>query len=1122
MKKLLVLMLTMVSVITNAQELPDVTPISPEAASIGKYGQIPVGLFTGTPQVSIPIHEFKSGPLSVPISLNYSSNGIRIDEYASSVGLGWNLSAGGVITRSVRGQRDENQYVPAKDVNLDFSVDQYNFVTAATMPGNNAIDTQPDIFSFNFNGFSGKFYLDDNSTSFLNREVVFIEPSPLKVELIQVHPETHFRITDPNGIKYYFGGENAIEKFRYEATNQADNPENSAAVASAWYLTKITHPSGEEISFSYQVGGGRYINSISQSVRREDRLVNYQGLAGYCAPSASDTAYLNIALGNFCYLTEIRSTHSGSVLFSYSQKASMPTNFLKLDAIDIKNVHNQKISSFDLDYSVYDATGPKNWDIVDEEYYSKRYFLSSVTQKSENGTALNPYVLSYDHPEDLPSRFSYAQDYWGFYNGKSSNSNLIDQKSIDRVSSNFVLYNGLNDFDAADRTPSASFAQKGILSQITYPTKGSNTFLYEGHGYYGTVTVDPPTTSKTAEVTNPAVMNNSFEIYDIKYAHEGTLSFTANIDDFVGDINGGGDNPLDFDIAQIRIYDITGSTPVLQPIYFTSDINFTNPVTTPYGITNTNFSKSMVIRLEKDHDYRFEISLDPHYSLSHIQLSYKDAFPTEVQQNIPVGGVRLAQVNTLNGEGKTEVKKFHYGSLDCLDCESGTVFNRNIEPQITNSETFFCFYNPVGKCIPAGVCGNTILSSNTAFPLYGSQGYHIGYRYVVEEFGENFLGGAKEHIFDTNYSIEPNVAVLGEYISGTPLSNFFGFGRKLGERVFKKEGNQFTIVQEVINNYYHDTSLDKNTNVYAVRKHTNIIQGYIYITDENFTFENRLFDITQYNIKRQWHVLQKQITKQYDQEGNNPLVTSQTYFYDNAQHLQQTRVHVEDSKGRIVDTKTIFPQDIALSSRTTEQQQLIDLHQISTPIEVITAEVEGTANRKVSRVHTDFENWGTNLLLPKVVESAKNTSALEPRIVYTSYDSYGNPQEVSRADGMPITYIWGYDHQYPVAKIENATYEDVESYVANIQSKSNDDVDRTIGNLGTEGDLRQALNALRNILPDDVMVSTYTYDPMIGITSMTDARGYTVYYQYDEHQRLQYVRDEEGHLISENAYNYKN
>ena len=52
------------------------------------------------------------------------------------------------------------------------------------------------------------------------------------------------------------------------------------------------------------------------------------------------------------------------------------------------------------------------------------------------------------------------------------------------------------------------------------------------------------------------------------------------------------------------------------------------------------------------------------------------------------------------------------------------------------------------------------------------------------------------------------------------------------------------------------------------------------------------------------------------------------------------------------------------------------------------------------------------------------------------------------------------------------------------------------------------------------MVSTYTYDPLIGVTSMTDPRGQTIYYEYDEFNRLKHVKDQDGNILSKNDYHY--
>src|SRR2546429_9186524 len=100
--------------IANAQTIttPDLNksliPPSPEVASLGKYGILPVTLYSGQPSVSVPITEIKSAKLSLSLTMSYNYNGYRPGEEASWVGLGWSLQAGGMITRVIKGEIDDS------------------------------------------------------------------------------------------------------------------------------------------------------------------------------------------------------------------------------------------------------------------------------------------------------------------------------------------------------------------------------------------------------------------------------------------------------------------------------------------------------------------------------------------------------------------------------------------------------------------------------------------------------------------------------------------------------------------------------------------------------------------------------------------------------------------------------------------------------------------------------------------------------------------------------------------------------------------------------------------------------------------------------------------------------
>ena len=85
---------------------PSVPP-SPTVAALNEYVDVPVSLYTGVPQIDIPLYEINSLELSLPISLSYHSNGVKVEETPSWVGANWSLNAGGVISRNMNTLPDD-------------------------------------------------------------------------------------------------------------------------------------------------------------------------------------------------------------------------------------------------------------------------------------------------------------------------------------------------------------------------------------------------------------------------------------------------------------------------------------------------------------------------------------------------------------------------------------------------------------------------------------------------------------------------------------------------------------------------------------------------------------------------------------------------------------------------------------------------------------------------------------------------------------------------------------------------------------------------------------------------------------------------------------------------------
>src|SRR5690606_22206428 len=95
---------------------PNFTPPSPSAYELGMYGEVPIGLFTGSPYIKVPLYDFNSKELTIPIFLHYNSNGIKVDQLSTKVGLGWNLFSGGIISRTVRQNPDELRGMKHPDI----------------------------------------------------------------------------------------------------------------------------------------------------------------------------------------------------------------------------------------------------------------------------------------------------------------------------------------------------------------------------------------------------------------------------------------------------------------------------------------------------------------------------------------------------------------------------------------------------------------------------------------------------------------------------------------------------------------------------------------------------------------------------------------------------------------------------------------------------------------------------------------------------------------------------------------------------------------------------------------------------------------------------------------------
>ncbi|KIO77242.1 hypothetical protein TH53_10350 [Pedobacter lusitanus] len=504
MKKISILILSLVLVFKfdlKAQNgVQRVIPSSPIASLLGVYGQIPVSMFTGVPSVEIPLGNVSIEDVSIPIAMNYYGGGVRPDNHASWTGVGFNLFAGGVITRRTNGQIDEMENVelirnpPVPDLlsyyknfgelnNEQWFTKESIVKYMTTVPAKDVRPLPgPDEFIFNFGGYTGSFLYDHYGKWQVKSE------SPLKLS-IQEETASDFKypglgyifstkrtfykftIVTPDGTNYIFGGSPEAVEFTATGTFNNSSGYNPEFNSTAWYLSKIITRNGKEVNFKYESDG------LTKEIQETRVLSSYN--LGNQAGASSSSATDNLSLITGSYLSEIVAPNQ--IIKFYRSKSTE----LEGPTANSSTVHpsripllqyltNGSVKEFKLDSISFQSNKVELKKIIFSytQNTSSRLFLERIQQKGQDGQYNSPYKFFYN-PIVLPKYNSGETDHWGFYNAN---------KWSDNASGYFER----------SREPNPDYMQAGILTSIVYPTGGSTQFEYEPHRYSNIVKRSDP------------------------------------------------------------------------------------------------------------------------------------------------------------------------------------------------------------------------------------------------------------------------------------------------------------------------------------------------------------------------------------------------------------------------------------------------------------------------------------------------------------------------------------------------------------------------------------------------------------------------------------------------------
>lgn len=240
---------------------------------------------TGTASITIPLYTLSAAHVSLPISVTYNANGIRAHDVESSAGMGWNLHAGGAISRTLRGLPDDVK----KDMtgndrlgwlyagtgssisNFTFANDQNTSTYTDVASDMNIInssfgyaDTEPDIFQVSAPGLNYQLVYDNVNSTFrtIPYKDVKIDYTTSTVQGPAFGEIISFTITNDEGIVYTFS---ALETTTQKVVSPVSNPKyfktqynqylNGITYTSAWNLTKIQDPYNNIINLTYREDG---------------------------------------------------------------------------------------------------------------------------------------------------------------------------------------------------------------------------------------------------------------------------------------------------------------------------------------------------------------------------------------------------------------------------------------------------------------------------------------------------------------------------------------------------------------------------------------------------------------------------------------------------------------------------------------------------------------------------------------------------------------------------------------------------------------------------------------------------------------------------------------------------
>ena len=1030
---------------------------SPTAASLIKQTTENVDLYTGKLTVSYPLFEFSSRSINLPISLTYSTNGMKVNDLATWVGMGWNLNVGGVISRVMNGMPDE--YVGSNSIsegNNSYSYPVYGylkfmeknnnsptflspeniknlanleeFLLNSKMSGNiynlKAItegwDTEPDEFYFNFDGYSGKIVFDATGKPITiphyNFKIEYFKKQVDGVESIY-----KFIITTDNGTKYIFGDDDLSSVEFTRSSNFSINIKYN-------YLRDFSKYIILSNLICFSLGKGVYSNIPSLNIQTNN--TPYYASSWYLKKIESqDNDYIifNYTKINQAYIQD-RNTSFSTPNFpklnnSYYYPYEYPSQSLSIseNIIENKAVYLSKITNAIGDKIIFSL------DNREDLFGGKK--LINIEKQNYEGYTIKKFIFNYDNKKTTTEHdwcyIAYQYNYTcltinidGFYpdlvncdKNRLFLISLTETTGTDTLPKTEFIYNSVYDMpkrfslrqDNSGYFNNSNDGVYSIMSSIDYQNIVSGEYIDPICPWFIIdYNLNLPLPASTASSHNSNAKYAKIGVLkEIKYPTSGTKLFEY-------EFNHG-----------LRISKIT------EDNIFQDNIVTTYTYGTPY-ICNSNSNSRL--------SYHLPISNDGYFDIYHFNSN-------------------LLNVNMTNGS--------FFGYKEVTVKKTGL------------GKTVYKFLSP------------SDIPDEIVLPIYkNQQGNWTSYTQNSFPFSKHFNTDWKRGL----------------------ISDIF---------IYKEENLTQPIKQ--IHNEYNFSLLSDQPKIWALKSGLTYFNIYsnghlfasfpLFIIGFNYYYspKNVLIKTTEINFD-----------ERYFGQENKAVKTITEYNYQNNLRINGVNkgfIYLKDIK-RTLDnhlfTKTefIYPFDNNCQA-VLPTQTMLDKFILGIPVQI----KQYKNNTLIANNVDDYTTLNNSVLLEKKRIFNFEKQLFEEDLCIKSRDNNNNITEYKRHNDVDVSVVWGYKKSKPIAVIENSSYN---LFVEKLQ-----ELGYTIDDLQNKkyDVLINIFNNLRPKLPNS-FISSYTYKDNQNINSVTDINGKTEFYNYDRFGRLIYIKNQENFLIKYLEYNY--